>query len=143
MTIQEWSEKERYYSARLQEIIIPEDVEPATIKMLISKIDRLRSEAFDDYVNAKTLYHSMDRRIDVVMRSVNQGSNDIERKANQVRAAREFELDNGQVVNLFEMRDIYYRRYVFMESLMNQIRAKADALITDSNVLATEARLVQ
>lgn len=143
MSIDEWKQKEASYSARLQEIIIPEDVEPSTIKMLISQIDRLRSDAFIDYVNAKTWYHSIDRRIDAVMRSVNQGSNDIERKANQVKAAREYEMEDGQVVNLFEIREIYYRRYVFMESLMKQIREKADSLITDSNILATEARLVQ
>lgn len=141
VTREEWAMKEAYYTQRLQEILIPEEVDTATIKSLISKIDRLRSEAFIDYVNAKTAYHTIDRKIDVIMRSIVQGRNDIERKANQVNAVRQYEVD-GQIVDLFEIRDEYFRRFTFMESLMAQIRAKADSLITDSNVLATEAKLL-
>lgn len=143
ITIEAWEKKEMEYKRRLQEIVIPEEVEPAHIKIIISRLDRLRSDAFEDYVRAKTDYHTIERLIETVMRSTVSGRNDLERRKSQYEAAANYYFPGSdEPVNLFEIRDVYYRRYVFMESLMNQIRDKSENLITDANVLSIEARLV-
>lgn len=143
VTVEQWNQKQAEYSRRLREIVIPEEVDAAHIKLIISRLDRLRSDAFDDFVRAKTDYHTIERKIETVMRSTVKGSNDFQRRKSQYDAAKEYYLPGAEEpINLFDIRDEYYRRYVFMESLMNQIREKSENLITDANVLATEARLV-
>jgi hypothetical protein len=150
----EWEEHELYYRTKIQQIRISPGVTPTDIKVIISQIDELLSEASYDYYSTKQALDEMVSRTDVAekefyLRARADGAvewprsdgvvvkikvtDEVAKSWAKTKVAQDPTLTN----RLLETR----RRFGFMDRLFKDLELKRDSLVTDSGVLKLEAGL--
>lgn len=140
---EEWEEFKKEIQDELNAIVISNDMNPGTLKVVISELSMLREKVWFSYQEQKTLYENLSSKdpeglIERVKRiNLGSGNNDMERRRAGVLACMEYKTEAGDV-NLFEVLDETRSRYNFLKSVIDSIQYKTDVLITLNGALKLE-----
>lgn len=140
---EDWEEFKAEVEKELSEITIDSDMNPGTLKVVISELSILRDKVWFPYQESKTLYEQLSSKepeglIERVKRiNLGNGNNDMERRRAGVWACMNYETDTG-TVNLYEVLDEVRKRYNFLRSVIESIQYKTDVLITLNGALKLE-----
>lgn len=140
---EDWEEFKAEVEKELSEITIDSDMNPGTLKVVISELSILRDKVWFPYQESKTLYEQLSSKepeglIERVKRiNLGNGNNDMERRRAGVWACMNYETDTG-TVNLYEVLDEVRKRYNFLRSVIESIQYKTDILITLNGALKLE-----
>lgn len=140
---EEWEEFKNEVQDELSAIVISDDMNPGTLKVVISELSILREKVWFSYQEQKTLYERLSSKepeglIERVKRvNLGKGNNDMERKKAGIMACMQYSTDAGEI-NLFEVLDETRTRYNFLKSVIDSIKYKTDVLITLNGALKLE-----
>lgn len=140
---EEWEEFRKEVQDELSAIVISDDMNPGTLKVVISELSILREKVWFSYQEQKTLYERLSSKepeglIERVKRvNLGKGNNDMERKKAGIMACMQYSTDAGDI-NLFEVLDETRTRYNFLKSVIDSIKYKTDVLITLNGALKLE-----
>lgn len=140
---EEWEEYKAEVQKELSEIVISDDMNPGTLKVVISELSILREKVWFSYQEQKTLYERLSSKdpeglIERVKRiNLGSGNNDMERKRAGVLACMKFNTESGDI-NLYEVLDETRSRYNFLKAVIDSIKYKTDVLITLNGALKLE-----
>lgn len=129
--------------AKLGELIIVDDMNASTMKLMISELDVLRQEIWFSYQEKKSLFDMLtgEKPCGIIERysrlNIGNGNNDMERKKAGIIACMNHKTNEGSI-NLYELMDETRIRYEFLKEVMESIRFKTNALITMSASLKLE-----
>lgn len=143
---EQWIEYKNSIDAKLGEIIIEDDMNPGTLKYVISKLSELRQEIWYNYQQTKTLYETLGSKepeglIERVKKIAYNPAdrNDMERKRTGIKACLEYVSPGTNTsINLFEVLDETRERYNFLKTVMDSISYKTNSLITMNGALKLE-----
>jgi hypothetical protein len=140
---EEWEEFRKEVQDELSAIVISDDMNPGTLKVVISELSILREKVWFSYQEQKTLYERLSSKepeglIERVKRvNLGKGNNDMERKKAGIMACMQYSTEAGDI-NLFEVLDETRTRYNFLKSVIDSIKYKTDVLITLNGALKLE-----
>lgn len=138
---EDFKEKAAYYLDRLERLVVPAQISEGAIKTLNAELDALFTEAAFDYAACESDYLDIQRKIEIVRKTVIDGSNEQARVAAGYLAARSFEEEDGTTVNLFVLESVFMRRFKFMQAVVNVIANKSGNLLSDVGVLKIEGQV--
>jgi hypothetical protein len=136
---QRWQKIKEDLSIKINEIIIPPDINPGTAKPLIAKLDALYTEVMLLYPEIKSFDDNISQLLNNTMKlAAAEGKNPDERAANAIKEATNYVLD-GEPIDLFEAKQVSSQRLVFITSLIKIIEGKHGRLITTSGLMKIES----
>lgn len=139
---EEWEKFKNEIKEELSKIEISPDLNPGTLKVVVSELSIIREKIWNNYQEIKTLYETLSSKepeglIERVKRINIDGTNDMERRKNGILACMNYQTDEG-TINLYEVLDETRKRFNFLKNVMNTIQYKTDVLITMSSALKLE-----
>lgn len=141
MTEESWQRQKGIYRERLNTIIIPLDISPGVAKGLLSRIDAFFSEIRLEVGETEGRKERIDNLVREWEREKANGRNEIERKQNATKAVQEYPLDDGSIVNLYEIQRQMTERLSFLQGVMDVLYGKQSRLITITGVMKLEKDL--
>lgn len=144
---EEWEAYKTEIEADLNAINIEDDMNPATLKAVTSKLTKLRNKVWNNYQGTKTQYENMcskepEGMIERIKRiNLGDASNDMQRKKAGIEACMNFIDRNNNLVNLYEILDETRLRYNFLKGVMDSIEFKRSILVTMNGALKIESSL--
>lgn len=134
---EDWLEEKERVKGLLSKIVITEELDPTSVKLLIADMSSISRELSILASEARTAYSNIKDLIDQVKAKESRGSNSEERKLNGVLALERYNKD-GEIVNLSVLLKVYREKSDFYESAMKQIELNRQMLITFSSVFKIE-----
>jgi hypothetical protein len=142
MRSHDWEEIENWYLAEVLEIDIPEELNPATLLQINSKLSRLFTKSRFDYAFLKRQYEKIKRQVKraekqayLLIKDSAKNDKDRESLVNQY-------LEDNAVFNypisIYDAMDRIEERVLFMEAVVDDIQSKASRLITANGGLKLE-----
>lgn len=141
MTEEAWQAQKHAYRERLGTIVIPLDISPGIAKGLLSRIDSFFSEIRLELAETEGRKERIDNIVREWEREKANGRNEIERKQNATKAIQEFPLEEGVVVNLYEVQRQMTERTSFLQGVLDVLYGKQSRLITITGVMKLEKDL--
>lgn len=141
MSEDSWQEQKQIYRDRLATLIIPVDISPGVAKGLLSRIDGFFSLIRLELAETDGRKERIDNVVREWERDKADGRNEIERKQNATKALQQYPLDNGIVVNLYEVQRRMTERASFLQGVLDVLYGKQARLITITGVLKLEKDL--
>ena len=143
---EEWKRLEKEIQDELDSIEIQEDMNPGSLRVAISELDRLQSKIRHHHYQARDAYIRLSSKepegvIERVKRiNLGTGGNDMERRRAGTMACMYYNPDGevDSVVNLYDIMDEARSRYYFLESVQKTIEHKSKLLITMNGALKME-----
>lgn len=141
----DWEQVEDYYTERVNEIELPEDIDPQDLIDLNQQLSKLYTQARFDYMYLKRQFEKIKRQLkraekQAYMAIKSIGKNEKEREG----LINKYLEDNkmfGYPVTMFDAVDIYEDRVYFMEAVLDDIKDKSGRLISDNGALKLDAEL--
>lgn len=131
----------------LNEIVIEDDMNPATLKSAVSKLTRIRNRVWNDFQSTKSQYELLASKepeglIERVKRTnLGDATNDMQRKKAGVEACMNYTDKSGNIINLYELLDETRARYNFLKAVMDSVEYKRSVLVTMNGALKIESNL--
>ena len=142
-----WAKWEKLFLLCCQKIDIVFDMEPAVIKDLLYKLDTVFTQAkLDLAIVSKKLGRYMYRLDEEIKlkgldaRKTGAVKNEANAKAYAIKTLREETDDSGK--SLYDYRNMYNERSVFLNHIVELIKMRKEMLITESAILKLEASLI-
>jgi len=142
----DWEKFREKVEKKLNEIVIDNDMNPSTLKVIISQLSVLRQEIWSVYQDTKTMYETLSNdkpeglieRIKKIAFNRNH-ANDMERRKAGVEACMNYIAPNTtNLLNLYEILDETRARYNFLKATLDSIQYKTSVLITMNGALKLE-----
>ena len=145
MRSQDWQEIEDWYLARVLEIDIPEDLNPATLLQINSDLSRIFTKARFDYAFIKRQYEKIKRQIKRAEKQAyliikDQAKNDKDRES-LINQYLEDNLVFNYPISIYDAMDRLEERVLFMEAVVDDIQSKASRLITANGGLKLDLEI--
>jgi hypothetical protein len=141
LTDEGWARAKQHYRERLSTLVIPLDITPGISKGLLSRIDNFFSEIRLELAEAEGRKERIDNVVREWEREKANGSNEIQRKQNATKAVQEYPLDDGTVVNLYEVQRQMTERTSYLQGVLDVLNGKQSRLITITGVMKLEKEL--
>ena len=143
MIDEEWTTFRDNIEAELDAIVIDMDMNPGTLKVVLSELNAIYDQIAQPLHQARTLLENLTNKEDgaiQVIKSVNTGSgnNDMERKKAGYIAVMNYKPRNGGSINLFDAAAEARSRYNFLKGIYDRIQYKNNMLITMNGALKLE-----
>jgi hypothetical protein len=138
---QEWQRLKQAYRERLSTLLIPLDITPGVSKGLLSRIDNFFSEIRLELADAEGQKERVDNIVREWEREKANGSNEIQRKQNATKAVQEYPLEDGTIVNLYEVQRQMAERTSYLQGVLDVLNGKQSRLITITGVMKLEKEL--
>lgn len=143
MIDEEWTTFRDNIEAELDAIVIDMDMNPGTLKVVLSELNSIYDQIAQPLHQARTLLENLTNKEDgaiQVIKSVNTGSgnNDMERKKAGYIAVMNYKPRNGGSINLFDAAAEARSRYNFLKGIYDRIQYKNNMLITMNGALKLE-----
>lgn len=143
MKKEDWELVEDYYVEEVNQIHLPEDIDPSDLIDLNQRLSKLYTKARFDYMYIKRQYEKIKRQLkraekQAYMAVKALGKNEKEREG----LINKYLEDNkmfGYPVTMFDALDIYEERAFFMEAVLDDIKDKSGRLISDNGALKLDA----
>lgn len=132
MNDKEWEENVEYIKAEINKIVLPSTTTPATIAVIVERIDALYDIVAQQYHEQQSsLTNLTDKRTGLMARiamSVS-GPNQAERDRKAVEACENYKRD-GKIYNLYEIVAETNTRLAFLKGVYERLTSKRGLLIT-------------
>lgn len=132
-----WEEEKERVNNLLNGVVITEELDPTSVKMLIADMSSMYREFSALLHESKAAYNNLKDEIENIKALNFIGSNGEERKLNSIKAVTEYVKD-GKQVDLFAMQKYFRARYDFYESALKEIDTNKQMLITFCSVFKIE-----
>lgn len=123
---------------QLNQIEIPMDANPATVRVILSQIDKLFTDMRMEYAELEGNKDRVEALIRETERVQAVGKNEIDRKRNSSLAVQEYAGTNGQVINLYDFQRQISERYSYLKGIIDSLYGKQNRLITLNGMLKLE-----
>lgn len=146
-----WESFQEEISKELNDIVIEDDMNPATLKNVISSLSKIRQKIWLPYQNVKTTYENLknDKPEGLIERikrvSFDESAkNDMDRRKSGIEACMNYipPTDTSVVINLYDVLDATTEQYNFLKASMDSIQYKTNILITMNGAIKLEAQLL-
>lgn len=138
MTQEQWVQYKAQLKQQLNQIQIPIDANPATVRVILAQLDKLYTDMRMEYAELE----GHKDRIDCLIREIERvqaiGKNEIDRKRNASLAVQQYPGKNGEVINLYDFQRQLSERYSFLRGILDSLFGKQNRLITLNGMLKLE-----
>lgn len=147
MASSDWQALEGWYIESIKELDIGDDVNPSDLLILNSKISKLYTQARFDFAYIKRFAEKLKRQLKRAERQAylavkDIGKNDTERQSLVTKFLEENKVFNYPVC-IYDAIDIYEDRLEFIEAVIDDIKSKAERLITINGALKLDAEMTK
>lgn len=132
-----WAEEKEKINGMLSKIVITEELDPTSVKLLIADMSKTLREIIMLSTEAKVALANLKDIIEEVKTVSSVGSNSEERKMNAMYAIKNYEYEES-IVDLTVLLKFYRERQEFYDSCMKEIEVNRQMLITFASVFKIE-----
>ena len=132
-----WQEEKEKINGMLSKIVITEELDPTSVKLLIADMSRTLREIIMLSTEAKVALANLKDIIEEVKTVSSVGSNSEERKMNAMYAIKNYEYEES-IVDLTVLLKFYRERQEFYEAAVKEIEINRQMLITFGSVFKLE-----
>ena len=132
-----WAEEKEKINGMLSKIVITEELDPTSVKLLIADMSRTLREIIMLSTEAKVALANLKDIIEEVKTVSSVGSNSEERKMNAMYAIKNYEYEES-IVDLTVLLKFYRERQEFYEAAVKEIEINRQMLITFGSVFKLE-----
>jgi hypothetical protein len=133
-----WAAYKAQLKGQLNQIEIPVDANPATVRVILARLDKLYTDMRMEYAELEGHKDRVECLIREIERVQAVGKNEIDRKRNASLAVQEYPGNNGQVINLYDFQRQLSERYSFLKGILDSLFGKQNRLITLNGMLKLE-----
>ena len=132
-----WQEEKEKINGMLSKIVITEELDPTSVKLLIADMSKTLREVIMLSTEAKVALANLKDIIEEVKTVSSVGSNSEERKMNAMYAIKNYEYEES-IVDLTVLLKFYRERQEFYEAAVKEIEINRQMLITFGSVFKLE-----
>ena len=132
-----WAEEKEKINGMLSKIVITEELDPTSVKLLIADMSRTLREIIMLSTEAKVALANLKDIIEEVKTVSSVGSNSEERKMNAMYAIKNYEYEES-IVDLTVLLKFYRERQEFYDAAVKEIEINRQMLITFGSVFKLE-----
>ena len=132
-----WAEEKEKINGMLSKIVITEELDPTSVKVLIADMSKTLREIIMLSTEAKVALANLKDIIEEVKTVSSVGSNSEERKMNAMYAIKNYEYEES-IVDLTVLLKFYRERQEFYEAAVKEIEINRQMLITFGSVFKLE-----
>ena len=132
-----WAEEKETINGMLSKIVITEELDPTSVKLLIADMSKTLREIIMLSTEAKVALANLKDIIEEVKTVSSVGSNSEERKMNAMYAIKNYEYEES-IVDLTVLLKFYRERQEFYEAAVKEIEINRQMLITFGSVFKLE-----
>ena len=132
-----WAEEKEKINGMLSKIVITEELDPTSVKLLIADMSKTLREIIILSTEAKVALANLKDIIEEVKTVSSVGSNSEERKMNAMYAIKNYEYEES-IVDLTVLLKFYRERQEFYEAAVKEIEINRQMLITFGSVFKLE-----
>ena len=132
-----WAEEKEKINGMLSKIVITEELDPTSVKVLIADMSKTLREIIILSTEAKVALANLKDIIEEVKTVSSVGSNSEERKMNAMYAIKNYEYEES-IVDLTVLLKFYRERQEFYEAAVKEIEINRQMLITFGSVFKLE-----
>jgi hypothetical protein len=140
-----WEAFREEIEEQLFDIVISDDMNPSTLKVVLADLSRLRQSIWSQLQDTKTFYDQLSSKepeglIERTKRTAfgEDQKNDMERKKIGIESCMNYLTPEDGVINLYEVLDETRARYNFLRATMDSVQFKSNILITMNGALKLE-----
>ena len=132
-----WQEEKEKINGMLSKIVITEELDPTSVKLLIADMSKTLREIIMLSTEAKVALANLKDIIEEVKTVSSVGSNSEERKMNAMYAIKNYEYEES-IVDLTVLLKFYRERQEFYDAAIKEIEINRQMLITFGSVFKLE-----
>ena len=132
-----WAEEKEKINGMLSKIVITEELDPTSVKLLIADMSKTLREIIMLSTEAKVALANLKDIIEEVKTVSSVGSNSEERKMNAMYAIKNYEYEES-IVDLTVLLKFYRERQEFYDAAVKEIEINRQMLITFGSVFKLE-----
>ena len=132
-----WAEEKEKINGMLSKIVITEELDPTSVKLLIADMSKTLREIIMLSTEAKVALANLKDIIEEVKTVSSVGSNSEERKMNAMYAIKNYEYEES-IVDLTVLLKFYRERQEFYDAAIKEIEINRQMLITFGSVFKLE-----
>ena len=132
-----WTEEKEKINGMLSKIVITEELDPTSVKLLIADMSKTLREIIMLSTEAKVALANLKDIIEEVKTVSSVGSNSEERKMNAMYAIKNYEYEES-IVDLTVLLKFYRERQEFYDAAVKEIEINRQMLITFGSVFKLE-----
>ena len=132
-----WAEEKEKINGMLSKIVITEELDPTSVKLLIADMSKTLREVIMLSTEAKVALANLKDIIEEVKTVSSVGSNSEERKMNAMYAIKNYEYEES-IVDLTVLLKFYRERQEFYDAAIKEIEINRQMLITFGSVFKLE-----
>ena len=132
-----WQEEKEKINGMLSKIVITEELDPTSVKLLIADMSKTLREVIMLSTEAKVALANLKDIIEEVKTVSSVGSNSEERKMNAMYAIKNYEYEES-IVDLTVLLKFYRERQEFYDAAIKEIEINRQMLITFGSVFKLE-----
>ena len=132
-----WQEEKEKINGMLSKIVITEELDPTSVKILIADMSKTLREVIMLSTEAKVALANLKDIIEEVKTVSSVGSNSEERKMNAMYAIKNYEYEES-IVDLTVLLKFYRERQEFYDAAIKEIEINRQMLITFGSVFKLE-----
>ena len=132
-----WAEEKEKINGMLSKIVITEELDPTSVKLLIADMSKTLREIIMLSTEAKVALANLKDIIEEVKTVSSVGSNSEERKMNAMYAIKNYEYEES-IVDLTILLKFYRERQEFYDAAIKEIEINRQMLITFGSVFKLE-----
>ena len=132
-----WAEEKEKINGMLSKIVITEELDPTSVKLLIADMSKTLREIIMLSTEAKVALANLKDIIEEVKTVSSVGSNSEERKMNAMHAIKNYEYEES-IVDLTVLLKFYRERQEFYDAAVKEIEINRQMLITFGSVFKLE-----
>ena len=132
-----WAEEKEKINGMLSKIVITEELDPTSVKLLIADMSKTLREIIMLSTDAKVASANLKDIIEEVKTVSSVGSNSEERKMNAMYAIKNYEYEES-IVDLTVLLKFYRERQEFYDAAVKEIEINRQMLITFGSVFKLE-----
>ncbi len=134
------------YMQRAYDIRINVDASTYELRCLEKDLDDLQTDILFDYSDIRAQYQDIQRSIEVITKTNISGTNDYDRRASGLNAARSVTQENEDgttiTINLFQIESDLRRKFFLLQDIFSLLRDKSQRIVTLRSTLKIEEELI-
>lgn len=132
-----WAEEKERINGMLSKIVITEELDPTSVKLLIADMSKTLRELIMLATESKVALSNLKDLMEEIRIASSTGANSEERKMNGMYAMKNYEHEES-IVDLTVLLKFYRERQEFYDSCMKEIEVNRQMLITFASVFKIE-----
>lgn len=129
------------WSAELESIALPPDINTQIGTMILSRLDNAYAILRIHYANIESAKDRVDSIIRQKERSMAEGTNEQNRRKHATEYLERYPSNNGEEVDMYEYQRVINKRYLMVKALIDVIENKQQRLITMTGLIKIDSTL--